>query len=124
VSSNELYAFTIHFRVRRGYTGSLVGQCKEFPAVIVQGKTLLDIRDELLDGLEGYLKTFSERRNEMVQKYAVLIQNADHKKQMDQKILEAEENLQKQQEDLEQQEEPIGEEWQEQELEQVISVPT
>jgi hypothetical protein len=104
----------MHFRAKKGYTGLLVGQCNEFPAIIVQGKTLLDLRKELLDGLNWYLKAFPQRKQEMIEKYAILIQSEEQIKQTDQKILKNEEDLQKHQEYFDQQEVPITEEWQEQ----------
>jgi hypothetical protein len=126
MSSGKTYAFTVNVRVKRGYTGLLVGQCKEFPAVIVQGRTLLNIRSEIFDGLEGYFQAFRGENNELIEKHGVLVESQEQKEQIDEKIQKQEQNMIKQQEQLEEEakyEEQIGEEWQEQKLEKLITVP-
>jgi hypothetical protein len=104
------HAFTIHMKAKKGYQkGILVGQCIEYPAIIVQGKTLLDIKKEIFDGLEGYFKAFPEKLQPAIEKYAALVQDQEQREQIDRKI-------QKQEEILLMNEDQIGDDWQELEL--------
>jgi len=125
MSQGQTYAVTLHFRFKRGYTGLLVGQSREVPAVIVQGKTLIQVRNELFDGLEGYFKAFPDKGKELIEKYGVLVTSQEHKNQIDKKIQSEEAILQKQQEQLDQEilEETIGVEWQERKLEKLMTIP-
>ena len=43
--------------IEEGENGWLVGQLKELPAVIDQGRTLEELKQNLLDGLQFYLET-------------------------------------------------------------------
>ena len=50
--------FTIKYG--KGYTGILVGQSVEIPGIIVQGKTLPDILEEMSEALRAYYDAFGE----------------------------------------------------------------
>jgi predicted RNase H-like HicB family nuclease len=126
-----IYALTINLRIKRGYTGILVGQCKEFPAIIVQAKTLFEIKKEIFDAFEGYFKAFPEKiQTALEKKYLILIENQEQKENMDKKIGSQEYGMVKNQEQLqklpEQQigltEQQIGNEWQETKFENFITV--
>jgi hypothetical protein len=125
MSQDQTYAVTLHFRFKRGYTGLLVGQSTEVPAVIVQGKTLVQVRNELFDGLEGYFKAFPDKGKELIEKYGVLVTSQEQKNQMDEKIQNEEAVLEKYQEQLDQEilEKSIGAEWQERKLEKLMTIP-
>jgi uncharacterized protein YrzB (UPF0473 family) len=120
-----LYSLTVHLRIKKGYTGILVGQCKEFPAIIVQGKTLIDIKKEIFDGFEGYFKAFSERLEEAIEKkYLVLMESQEQKESMDKRIESQEYRMAKDHERLQKlTEEQIGNEWQETKVENVMTIP-
>lgn len=47
---------TITAIIEQGEDGWLVGQLKEFPAVIDQGKTVEELKKNLLSGLQFYLE--------------------------------------------------------------------
>ncbi len=47
---------TITAIIEQGENGWLVGQLKEFPAVIDQGKTVEEVKTNLLQGLQFYLE--------------------------------------------------------------------
>ncbi len=47
---------TVTAIIEQGDDGWLVGQLKEFPAVIDQGKTLEELKKNLLSGLQFYLE--------------------------------------------------------------------
>ena len=47
--------------IEQGENGWLVGQLEEFPAVIDQGKTLEELKHNLLRGLEFYLDVQREQ---------------------------------------------------------------
>jgi adenylate kinase len=118
------YAITVHYRIKRGYTDELVAQCNEFPAVIVQGKTLFDVNQEIIDGVYGYFEAFPEKVQMAIEKqYMVLIENQQQKEQIENKIQSQKRKMSKDQVELEKlAEDQIGTEWQERKLEQVIAV--
>jgi predicted RNase H-like HicB family nuclease len=51
---------TITAIIEQGENGWLVGQLKEFPAVIDQGKTVEELKANLLQGLQFYLEVQGE----------------------------------------------------------------
>ena len=53
--------------IEKGENGWLVGQLKELPAVIDQGRTIEELKQNLLNGLQFYLET---QRNLTEQDYA------------------------------------------------------
>jgi hypothetical protein len=119
---DKLYALTIHIRVKKGQQkGILIGQCIEYPAVIVQGKTLFDIKREMLDGLEGYFKAFPERVEGLKERDGVLVENQEQKNQIDQRIQSQEDQMIRTQAILDSQNQ-IGEQWQEMEISTPIPV--
>lgn len=118
------YALTVNFRIKRGYTGILVGQCKEFPAIIVQAKTLFDMKKEIFDAFKGYFKAFPEKiQTALEKKYLILIENQEQKDNTDKRIESQEFRMAKSQEQLEKlTEQQIGNEWQETKIENIITV--
>lgn len=52
---------TITAIIEKGENGWLVGQLKEFPAVIDQGKTVDELKRNLIQGLEFYLEVQREQ---------------------------------------------------------------
>ena len=57
---------TITAIIEQGENGWLVGQLKEFPAVIDQGETVEELKHNLMQGLEFYLKV---QREQTTQEY-------------------------------------------------------
>ncbi|MGI4867655.1 MAG: type II toxin-antitoxin system HicB family antitoxin [Janthinobacterium lividum] len=57
---------TITAIIEQGENGWLVGQLKEFPAVIDQGKTVEELKRNLLQGLEFFLEV---QREQTAQEY-------------------------------------------------------
>lgn len=51
---------TVTALIEQGENGWLVGQLREFPAVIDQGKTLEELKENLLSGLQFYLEVQRE----------------------------------------------------------------
>ena len=51
---------TVTAIIEQGDDGWLVGQLKEFPAVIDQGKTVDELKQNLLAGLKFYLEVQAE----------------------------------------------------------------
>ncbi len=51
---------TVTAIIEQGENGWLVGQLKEFPAVIDQGKTVEELKQNLLSGLKFYLEVQAE----------------------------------------------------------------
>lgn len=46
--------------VKKGQRGFLIGQVKEFPAVLTQGLTIEELRENIADALEMYLEDARE----------------------------------------------------------------
>ena len=57
---------TITAIIEQGENGWLVGQLKEFPAVIDQGETVEELKHNLIQGLEFYLEV---QREQTTQEY-------------------------------------------------------
>jgi predicted RNase H-like HicB family nuclease len=47
--------------IKKGESGYLVGQLKEFPAVFTQGKTMKELKDNIKDALELYFEDLREQ---------------------------------------------------------------
>ena len=47
--------------IKKGESGYLVGQLKEFPAVFSQGKTVKELRSNIKDALEQYFEDLREQ---------------------------------------------------------------
>ena len=54
---------TVTAIIEQGEDGWLVGQLKEFPEVIDQGKTVEELQQNLLDGLTFFLEVQRRRSN-------------------------------------------------------------
>jgi hypothetical protein len=59
--------FKLNMRYKQGYTGILVGQCRELPFIIVEGNTPDDLVKEMAHELEVYFNTFSEEGIRFIQ---------------------------------------------------------
>lgn len=59
----------LNLRYKKGYSGILVGQCREYPFIIVEGKTLDDLTETALHELEVYLNTFKEERERFIKRF-------------------------------------------------------
>jgi hypothetical protein len=70
-------ALTVNIRYKVGYTGILVGQCKEFPFIIVEGTSQRDITDKIFYELGIYLATFPNEGHKALEKYGEVIQNEE-----------------------------------------------
>lgn len=78
MSKGQPYVYSLNFKLETGYTGDIVAQCKEFPAIIVQGKNMLEIKEKAQDVLIGYLKAFPEKKKEFL-KYSSPVKNEQQK---------------------------------------------
>jgi predicted RNase H-like HicB family nuclease len=107
------YAISVHYKVKRGHTGKLVAKCNEFPAIIVQGKTLYDVEREIMEGVNGYLNTFPKRHETAIEKgYVVRIENQEQREHFENKIKAQKLKLAEDQQQLERlTEDQIGTEW-------------
>jgi predicted RNase H-like HicB family nuclease len=47
--------------IKKGKSGFLIGQIKELPAVFTQGKTIIEIKENILDVLDMYLEDVREQ---------------------------------------------------------------
>jgi predicted RNase H-like HicB family nuclease len=56
-------------RYRKGYTNVLVGQCREFPFIVIEGKTVEELRAKMTYELEAYFNTFPEQGKKATEMY-------------------------------------------------------
>jgi predicted RNase H-like HicB family nuclease len=61
--------FKLNMRYKKGYSGILVGQCIEFPFVIVQGNTPDDLFKEISHEIEVYFNTFPEEWKHFIEQH-------------------------------------------------------
>jgi predicted RNase H-like HicB family nuclease len=47
--------------IKKGKSGFLIGQIKEIPAVFTQGKSVEEIKENIMDALEMYLEDIREQ---------------------------------------------------------------
>jgi hypothetical protein len=66
----QTYQYKLNFKIKKGYTGDIVGKCMEFPAIIVQGKNMTNLYNKAQKALFLYLNTFPEKRKEFLKKYS------------------------------------------------------
>ncbi len=52
----------------------LVGQCREFPFIIVKGKSLESLREQLFKHLEVYFNTFSEEGKRVLTQFGKIVE--------------------------------------------------
>lgn len=50
-------------KIIEGKNGFLIGQIKEIPPVLTQGKTIEEVKENILDALELYLKDMREEKS-------------------------------------------------------------
>jgi predicted RNase H-like HicB family nuclease len=74
----QVYSYKLNFKVKKGYTGDIVAQCVEFPAIIVQGKTIKEISKEANTVLFAYLKAFPEEAKIFIEKYSHIKERTIH----------------------------------------------
>ncbi len=47
--------------IKNGKSGYLIGQLKEFPAVFTQGKSINEVKENIMDAFEMYLEDIREQ---------------------------------------------------------------
>jgi hypothetical protein len=60
----------LHMNIKITPEGILIGQCKEFPAVIVQANSKEQLIEEMKDGVIGLYEVFPKEFAAMAAKYA------------------------------------------------------
>jgi predicted RNase H-like HicB family nuclease len=58
---------TVRIKYKEAEQGVLVGQCREFPFIIVKGKTLDDLAEQVRMHINVYFKTFPEEGMKIIQ---------------------------------------------------------
>jgi predicted RNase H-like HicB family nuclease len=54
---------TLTLVIKKGKNGYLIGQLKELPAVFTQGKTVEEVKINIVDSLEMYFEDIREQYN-------------------------------------------------------------
>ena len=70
---SKTVSLTVGVRFKPGYTGILVGQCKEIPFIIVEGKTVQELTSKISHELTIYLKTFPHEGEKILEQYGKIV---------------------------------------------------
>ena len=63
----DVGSLTITIKYKEDSSGMLIGQCREFPFIIVKGKTLEELVRYVKRHIEVYVNTFPEEANNIIQ---------------------------------------------------------
>lgn len=63
--------FATTLKYKEDASGTLVGQCREFPFIIVKGKTLEELRKYAKRHIDVYFKTFPDEAKKKIQAHAI-----------------------------------------------------
>lgn len=86
MTDTKTIEFKMNMRYKQGYSGILVGQSRELPFMIVQGKTVDELIDEMLYETQVYFNTFPEEAKKVLDKHGeVLVVDYEEQKEEDQK---------------------------------------
>jgi predicted RNase H-like HicB family nuclease len=55
---------TLTLIIKKGKNGFMIGQIKEIPAVLTQGKTIEEVKDNIRDALDLYLEDMREEKSD------------------------------------------------------------
>lgn len=116
MSGGQLHYYKLNFRVKKGYTNVVIAQCLQYPGIILQIKSLFDLRKKIITAIDGYFKAFPDKLDEFIEKYMVPVKDAEHKEKIDLQIEEQDKVLLEMQEAYDK----ISHDWQE--LEQVVTI--
>lgn len=83
MSGEKTVALPLNIRYRSGYTDVLVGQCRELPFMIVEGKTVQELINNMVYEFQVYFNTFQEEGKKILEKYGKIIQTEEEKQQME-----------------------------------------
>jgi hypothetical protein len=54
------------FQYKEGYSGILVGQCVEYPSLIVQGKTFEELKEKMMKVISAYFGKFPDEKKRIL----------------------------------------------------------
>lgn len=87
MSEGKTVTLTFNIRYKPGYTGVLVGQCIQFPFIIVEGKTVEELVKNVNYEMYVYFNTFPAEGKKILEQYGRVIQTEEET----QKIMDASE---------------------------------
>lgn len=65
-TKDEVRSFAVGIKYKEAESGLLVGQCIEFPFIIVKGKTVNDLVEKVRTHVNVYFRTFPEEGMKIV----------------------------------------------------------
>ena len=68
---------TFNIRYKLGYTGVLVGQCIQLPFIIVEGKTVEELTNNVKYEMNVYFNTFPAEGKKILEQYGTTIQTEE-----------------------------------------------
>ncbi|MGC1930986.1 MAG: hypothetical protein WA667_18610 [Candidatus Nitrosopolaris sp.] len=82
MSGEKTVALTVNTRYKQGYTGVLVGQCIEVPFIIVEGKSVQELTNNVFYEFQVYFNTFPEEGKKILEKYGRIVQTEEEKQEI------------------------------------------
>jgi len=77
MSEGKTVTMTFNIRYKPGYTGVLVGQCIQFPFIIVEGKTVEELVKNVNYEMYVYFNTFPAEGKKILEQYGRVIQTEE-----------------------------------------------
>jgi hypothetical protein len=77
MSEGSTVALTFNIRYKPGYTGVLVGQCIQLPFIIVEGKTVEELTNNVKYEMNVYFNTFPAEGKKILEQYGTAIQTEE-----------------------------------------------
>jgi hypothetical protein len=89
MSEGKTVELTVNIRYKKGYTGMLVGQCRQLPFIIVEGKDVDELTKKVAHDMTVFFKTFPEEGKRILEEHGKIIETEGEKQKMT-KVVELE----------------------------------
>lgn len=75
VKVGDLVELNLGMRYKEVAKGMLVGQCRQFPFIILKGKTINELGYQLFKHVEVYMNTFPKQGKQLLEKYGKVVES-------------------------------------------------
>jgi hypothetical protein len=84
MNEEKTVVLTMNIRYKQGYTGVLVGQCRELPFIIVEGKSVEELTKNVFYEIQVYFNTFPTEGKKILEQYGRIVETEEAKQQTSQ----------------------------------------
>jgi hypothetical protein len=81
MNEEKTVALTVNIRYKQGYTGVLVGQCRELPFIIVEGKSVEELTKNVFYEMQVYFNTFPAEGKKILEEHGKIVETEEEKQQ-------------------------------------------